>query len=280
MLAQVLPSGFGLPPLPYAVGLGMAVLVVGVLLVLLGPPMGSWDVLALAPWMALGATFHVLHEVGAFPPVVDPLFGAPSVYGTTFAVAGVVWLFATVGADAGFFASVARLMGVVGTNALLVFVVFLGYLGFQSGTIAPLWPGVALLVSVVVAGLAFVALSVVYTDPVATTGTAGAFVVFGHTLDGVSTAVGVDVLGASERSPVPRAIMEFAADLPTAELLGVGWLFVVVKVALALVVLALFTDLVREEPYRGNALLAAVAAVGFGPGFYNVLLYLVGALGA
>lgn len=279
MLAQVLPSGFGLPPLPYAVGLAAGVVVVAVLLALLGPPMGSWDVLALAPWMGLGATLHVLHVVGAFPPVVDPLFGAPAVYGTTFVVAGVVWLFATVGAAAGFFASVARLMGVVGTNALLVFVAFLGLLGVQSGTLDPLWPGVALLASVVVAGVAFVGLSVVYTDPVATTGKAGAFVVFAHVLDGVSTAVGVDVLGVAERSPLPRAIMSFAGDLPTAELLGVGWLFVLVKVVLALVLLSLFTDLVREEPYRGNLLLAAVAGVGFGPGFYNVLLYLVGAGG-
>uniref|UniRef100_UPI000299E622 DUF63 family protein n=1 Tax=Halococcus hamelinensis TaxID=332168 RepID=UPI000299E622 len=99
--------------------------------------------------------------------------------------------------------------------------------------------------------------------------------VLGHALDGVSTAVGIDVLGFGERSPFSRAIIEFAATLPTASLLGAGWLFVVVKLALAAAVLVLLASYVREEPGEGYLLLGAVAAVGLGPGAHNLLLFTI-----
>ena len=65
--------------------------------------------------------------------------------------------------------------------------------------------------------------------------------------------------------------MEFAAGLPTAQYVGSGWLFVLVKVALAMAIVALFADYVRDEPTRGFLALAAVAGeagvpVSFDPG--------------
>jgi len=104
----------------------------------------------------------------------------------------------------------------------------------------------------------------------------GWLVLFSHVFDGITTAIGVDLLGTTERSYLPRAIMEFAADLPTAEILGTGWLFVVVKVVVAVLVIVLFADYVSEEPERGNLLFAAVAFVGLGPAMNNFLLFLVG----
>jgi len=67
--------------------------------------------------------------------------------------------------------------------------------------------------------------------------------------------------------------MEFAAHLPTEPYLGVGWLFVLVKVALVAVVVVLLADYVREVPGEGYLLLGLVAAVGLGPGVHNVLLF-------
>jgi uncharacterized membrane protein len=97
--------------------------------------------------------------------------------------------------------------------------------------------------------------------------------VFGHALDGVSTAVGVDLLGSGERSPIPAAIMEFAGSLPTASAIGQGWLFVLVKLLIAAAVLLLFADFIQEDPVQGNAALGVVAAVGLGPGTHNILLF-------
>ncbi|PSP77504.1 DUF63 domain-containing protein [Halobacteriales archaeon QS_1_68_20] len=273
--AAVLPAGTELPPLAYLVGLAMGTLIVGVLLLLMRPPVRGWDVLALGSWMAVGSALHALHEIGAFPEWLAPLFGAPAVYFTTATVAGAVWLFATVGAAAGIFGSIPRLVGVLGANVAIVFVAFIAWQGVEGGTLEPVWPVVALAGSMVVAAVAFVGLSLTYTEAVAVTGKAGAFVVFGHTLDGLTTAVGIDVLGVEERSPLPEAIMEFSGDLPTAAYIGSGWLFVLVKAAMALLVVSLLADYVRESESRGNLALAGVAAVGFGPGFYNMLLFLV-----
>ena len=109
----------------------------------------------------------------------------------------------------------------------------------------------------------------------ATTGAVGLLALFGHTLDGVSTAIGVDVLGFGERTPLSRLILDTADALPTAELLGVGWLFVAVKIVVAGVVVVLFREYVADEPTEGYALLGFVAAVGFGPGVHNLLLFTV-----
>ena len=173
---------------------------------------------------------------------------------------------------------------VVGATVTVVFVALTAYVAVQRETLAlaPLWPVFGIVGAGIVTGAAFFLLSLTYTEAAATTGKTGLFVVFAHALDGVSTAIGVDVLceggiAACERSPVPRTIMEFAAGLPTAQYVGAGWLFVLVKVALAVAVVALFTDYVQDQPDQANLVLAGVAAVGLGPGVYNTLLYLVSA---
>ena len=98
---------------------------------------------------------------------------------------------------------------------------------------------------------------------------------FGHALDAVSTAVGVDVLGFGERSPLSQHIMDAAAALPTADAVGVGWLFVLVKLAVVAGVVALFAEYVEEDPAEGYLLLGFVAAVGLGPGVHNLFLFTV-----
>jgi uncharacterized membrane protein len=57
----------------------------------------------------------------------------------------------------------------------------------------------------------------------------------------------------------------------------VGWLFVLVKLAVAGAVVVYFAAYVREEPTHANALLGLVAAVGLGPGVHNLLLFAVAA---
>lgn len=274
--AEVLPSGFGLPPLPYLVALVFGTLIVAVLLVVLRVEVSSGDVLALGIWMAVGATLHVLFQLDAYPEIARPLFGSPAVYLSTFVAMGFVYLIASVGTAAEVFSSSARILGGVGS---LVWVVLLALLFRAAPGISPYWPSIGLFVSVLVATLGFIGLALVHTEAVAATGRVGAFVVFAHTLDGVSTAIGVDVLcegtlRACEQTPLPRLIMGAAADLDLPVEIGVGWLFVLTKVVLALVIVAVFADYVKEAPSRGRAALALLAAVGFGPGVYNLLLFL------
>ena len=83
------------------------------------------------------------------------------------------------------------------------------------------------------------------------------------------------MLGSGERTPLSRLIIEFAAGLPAEPIIGAGWLFVLVKLGVASLVVWLFADLVEAEPRRSRLLLGFVAAVGLGPAVHNLLLFTI-----
>lgn len=269
-----------------------AVLVVGTVAVVallfgLRPRVTDGVVLAFAPWMVVGAGLHVVYQFGlrsggGYPAPVEPLFSAPAVYLTTFLLAGLVWAGALAGADAtrsGPEASetVALSLGGVGLLAMVAVVAAVVVGGRAAGdSLEPAVPLVGLVVSLVVTALLYRLLALWRPADVAASGRAGVLVLFAHVFDGVTTTIGVDLLGTGERSALPARIMDFAATLPTEPYLGTGWLFVVVKVLVASLVVVFFADFVREEPVQANLLLAVVAAVGLGPGANNFLLFLFG----
>ncbi|WP_135823956.1 DUF63 family protein [Halorussus ruber] len=266
---MVLPEGFALPPLPYLVGLLAAVALVAGALARSDPHVSDRTVLALTPWVVVGSSLHVLFVMEWVPDAVAPLLGTPAVYVTTFVVAGLVWLAAmqteTDPVRPGF------AVGVLAATAVVAYTLARG----AEGGLHLFWPLTGAVVAFLVAGLLWGATRWTYPSVTAATGAVGALVLFSHSLDAVSTAVGVDLLGFGERTPVSQAVLDVAASLPTAETFGVGWLFVLVKLAIAEVVVFLFADFVREDPTEGFLLLGAVAAVGLGPGVHNLLLFIV-----
>lgn len=266
---MVLPEGTSVPPLPHLLVLAAGVAVVGWGMRRDRPAVTEPVVLALAPWMVAGAALHVLYQAGTVPPDIAPFLGTPAVYVTTAVVAGSTWLAARRVGDA---RSPVRPLAGVGVALALAAVVLALAAGGVDRVAVPL---AALAVGIGLGGGGWVALARLRPGAVATCGYVGLLVLVAHALDGVSTAAGVDLLGFGERSPASRAIMDAAAALPTAEVLGVGWLFVLVKLAVAAAVVVLFAEYVREEPSPGYALLGLIAAVGLGPGVHNVLLYAV-----
>ena len=264
----ILPEGFALPPLPYLVGLVAAVVVVAVVAARRRPAVTTGRVLSFAPWMVLGSAVHVLYAAEALPDAVRPLGGTPAVYVTVGTVGVGAWVLA----DAVFEEStVARALAASGGVLALGAVVAVGVAG---GSLSPAAPAAAVVAASVFAAVAWGGLTRAVPE-IRETGALGAFVVFAHLLDGVSTAVGVDVLGFGERTPLSRLIIEFAAGLPTEPILGSVWLFVVVKLGVASVVVWLFADLMRAEPARSRLLLGFVAAVGLGPAVHNLLLFTI-----
>lgn len=268
---MVLPEGFALPRLPYLVAL-----LVGLGAVAYGfrerrPAVTERRILALAPWMLAGAALHVLYVVDAVPGVVAPLLGTPAVYLSVAVVAGAIWLAAdAAGRD------VERFLAGSGTVAFAVGLVAALAIGAARGTLSPFWPAIAAVVGLGVGAATWLGLRRALPR-VTVAGDVGALVVLAHALDGVSTAVGVDLLGYGERTPLSRLILDLAADLPTADLVGAGWLFVLVKLLVAAFVLVLLVDVVEAEPAEGYALLGLVAAVGLGPAVHNLLLFTVAA---
>ena len=266
--AQLLPEGFALPPTPYVVGSLLAVAGVAWGLSRRDLAFGEEHVLAAVPWMVVGAAGHVLFVVEAVPAVAAPLFGTPAVYVTAAVVGGAVWLAADVVG-----VSVVRTLAVVGSVTAVATV---GAVLVTAETVAATLPAGGLLSGVGLGWLAARLLARLRPET-RVAGAAGTLAVVAHGVDGVTTAVGVDLLGFGERTPLSALILEASAALPTAATLGTGWLFVLVKLLVAAVAVALVAPTVAETDREGYALLAVVAAVGLGPGVHNALLFTVAA---
>ncbi|KTG27786.1 DUF63 family protein [Haloferax profundi] len=265
----ILPEGFALPPLPYLVVLVAGLVGVGVGLVRTRPSVSEGHVLALVPWMVAGSALHVFYVVGLLPPAIDPFAGTPAVYLTVAVLAGATWL----GLDA-VDAATARNLAIPGVALAVGLVVLALGSALAAGTLSILWPGIAFVVAVLVTPAMWAVLKRIAPESAAA-GALGVLAIFGHALDAISTAVGIDVLGFGERTPLSRVILEVSGMLPTADIIGVGWLFVLVKLAVVGLVVWLLADYIHEEPTEGALLLGFVAAVGLGPGVHNLLLFAI-----
>lgn len=271
---MVLPEGFALPPWYLLVPILVVLAGTIALLWALEPPVTDRTVLAFAPWMMLGSALHVLYQLSAYPDRFEVLFATPTVYLITAIAAGLCWIVAIFLYAGGLQPTIPRFLGVAGTAFFAVFAMVIIDAGWNQETFDLFWPVIAVVVAGIVTAIAWVALSLWFTDVAATTSYTGALVVFGHAIDGVSTAVGYDVIGVGETVPLSALILEAGESLPTADYVGAGWLFILVKVVLALVILGLFKEYVDEAPRQARILLAGVAAVGLGPGIHNVLLFI------
>lgn len=275
---QVLPSDFALPALPYLGGLLVAAVVVAVALSRRRPRVTEASVAALAPWMAAGGGLYALYQVDAVPAAVSPLFGSPAVYLTVAVVAGAVWaLAADQPADDWGLSTAPGILAVSGCVPLagtLVAATAWTLTSPASGTTAggPLLSALILLAAVLLTTVVWA--GVHRYAAVSAVGLVGLAAVFGHALDGVSTAVGYDVLGFGEQTPLSRLVIDIGAAV-SPEWLGAGWLFVLVKLALAAAVIYLFEDFVRDDPTQGYLLLGVVVAVGLGPGVHNLVLFAI-----
>jgi len=274
----LLPSGLVVPPLPYVIAIVVSAATVASFLVSLAPRVEQRHVFAFTPWMAIGASAHVFYQlepaVDVYPDWAEPLFGAPIVYLTTFVALGAVWTVLAFGSSINPDEddNVALFLGLSGTAVLF------GLFGFAAWREAfvnaePFWSAAALVITVPITIAVYFIVAYTATGVVARARLLGGLVVFAHALDGITTAVGVDILGTGERSPLPEAIMELAGRLPVAETIGVGWLFILVKLAIAVGVVIAFADYLETKPVHGNLAFAAIIALGLGPAVNNLLLF-------
>lgn len=286
---QVPFEGFVVPPVEYAALLAVGAAVVLALLYAVQPPVTQRTVLAFIPWMVSGAALHVFYQLGEayqvriYPPIIQPLFSAPSVYLTTFLAMGAIWVMSSIvglrsqssvsGGD-----KVAQYLGAMGLGIMISLVGLVFWQGSDPavGPMEPVLPLVGIIVTMVVTFVVYILIGTWRTHVIAQARLVGALVLFAHLLDGITTAIGNDIIGFEERSVLSARIMEFAAGLPTAQYLGSGWLFVVVKMLLASLIVIGFADYVREEPTRGNLFFAVIIALGIGPAMNNVFLFLLG----
>jgi uncharacterized membrane protein len=271
---MVLPSGFALPPLPYLMALVAAVGAASAALYRVQPRVTSRVVVAFTPWMVLGASLYALYQVEAVPTSVRPLLGTPAVYLATFAIAGLVWAAtAPFPADEWNLPSSPGLLLVTGAVSAGGVVGSALRIGLDRGGLLLGPPLAALAVSLVVTtAVWYVARS--YSTDAAAASSAGWLLVLGHTLDGISTAVGA-TLGFAEQTPLSRLLIEAGGAVGSVPFLGPAWLFVLAKIGLATVLLVVLGEYVTDDPQWGYLLLGGAAAVGLGPGAHNLVLFAI-----
>jgi len=286
---QVPFEGFVIPSPEYVALLVVGTAVVLALLYAIQPPVTQRTVLAFVPWVISGSTLHVFFLLGeqfdaqVYPPLLEPLFSAPAVYLTTFVIMGAVWIGSAIvgmGAQSSTESGdkIAKYLGLLGLGMMIPLVGLVFWQGQDPavGPMEPVFPLVGIILTMVLTFVVYILIGTWRTHIIAEARLAGALVIFAHLLDGVTTAIGVDFLDIAERSLASRRIIEFAADLPTAETIGAGWLFVVVKLLLASLIVVGFADFVSEEPTRGNLFFAIIMALGLGPAMNNIFLFMLG----
>jgi len=266
---MVLPAGSTLPPVPYLVAILAAGALLAVVLRRQNLHLGTNTVLAFAPWMVAGSAIYAAYEVGVVPPIVRPLASSPTVYVSTAILAGTAWLgIEHLDADERWLAASGGLVALIPLWATTRD-------ALAAGTFTPGWSLFAAVLSVALAVGLWWCFGRARPEVVEPVGLAGGLAVFAHVLDGVSTTVGIDVLGFGEQTPLSALLLDVGAALPTAPYLGTGWVFFVVKAVLAIGLVWLIAPTVRDDPRMGNALLLLVTAVGLGPATYNLVLFAV-----
>lgn len=266
---MVLPAGSTLPPLSYLFGVLGGALAVLIALYRRRVALRTRTVLAFAPWMVAGSGLYVLYQIGAAPEPLAPLFSSPTVYLTTAVLGGATWLFASR------FQATDRWLAGIGVIGALVPIGVAVTLAHEAGSLSAGWPLLGAVIAVAISLLLWFGFARYQPESTAVVGAAGWLAVFGHVLDGVSTAIGVDVLQFGEQTPLSALLLDVGAALPTEPVLGSGWVFLVVKAALALGLVWVLADLVRDDPPLGNGLLLMITAVGLGPATHNLLLFTV-----
>jgi uncharacterized membrane protein len=250
--------------------------------------------LALVPFMLFGGALRVVEDAtdaavgaGLEPAISYPLntlLISPIIYGTVFVLAlGALlvakWLERRTLADSYHYplAAIGTVALVLTLTHLVALAVTRDYVDFHPAVL------------VVVVGLASVLAAGVYAagerwwpSVNSGTGVAGVVVVWAHALDGVANVVASDWTHAfgigityGSKHVFNRLVIDVTNAVQPAWLtaaVGDSWPFLVVKVAVATAILALFDDeFVVESPRYSYMLLGAIVAVGMGPGTRDVL---------
>lgn len=237
----------------------------------LRPSVSEATVIAFLPWAAVAASLSVFAKHSTVPVRVVPPESQLQFYLLVFGLAGGVWGLATTTTSE---TSSWTVPEVLGLSGILLLAPIVGATLTPGGTSYLLWAVAGIVVPITLTALTWDVLEAYAPRLAADAGSLERIVVFAHLFDGVTTIIGVDVLGLVEQTPFSRVVLETAATFPTAGLLGVGWAFAVLKLVFAILVIWSVNVFFKHDSRKRSILLGIAAITGFGPGFHNLLLYL------
>jgi len=248
----------------------------------------------LVPFMFLGGALRVVEDAanaarvaGVDPALTYPwnaLLISPVIYFTMFvltigALGVALWAERT-----GYVESYERALGAIGAGLLALTLGYLLVLAFTTDYVdfLPQFTVVTVGVASLVTAAVWYAIGTYAPDVNAGTKLVGAMIIWGQTLDGTANVVGLDwgaELGLPAdlvgKHPVNRTVVDITQSVLPPSVVAVtgdAWPFLLLKVAVAVLVVSLFDDAVMEEsPRYSIIMLVAILAVGLGPGTRDML---------
>jgi uncharacterized membrane protein len=253
---------------------------------------------ALVPFVLFGGVLRAVEDsfvsarrAGVQPPVDLPWSGliiSPFIYFTVFfitlgAILAGIWLSRT-GRAGNYYEPLRSIGGAVlaVTTLYLVFLVATtDYVGWN-----PMVFVVTMGLATAIAYGAYAAIDRYRPSIHAGTGYMGLVVIWAHAVDGVANVLASDwtaLFGVGEYTPkhvVNRIIIDVTNSVqpaPVTATIGDSWTFLVVKIAVAVAILAVFDEqFIEESPRYAVMLLVAIVAVGLGPGTRDMVRVTLG----
>lgn len=248
---------------------------------------------ALVPFMLFGGALRTVEDAdnavhaaghGGFQYPWNTLIISPEIYVVMFAITVACLLVSVFLVRRGIVSHYEYPLAGLGSALLFATVTYLVWLAVMSPAVNfhPWFTVLTIVIATFSAGLVWIITDRYWPGVNAGTGVVGVLVVWGQAIDGASNVLDTDwatALGLSAnltpKHPADRVIIALSQRyLPAAlnETLGTSWPFLVVKVAVATVVVSLFDDhMFGENPRYTILLLVAVIAVGLGPGTRDML---------
>lgn len=247
----------------------------------------------LIPYMLFGGALRVVEDaMDAVPEGVEPaiqypansLIISPLIYFTVFFITLAALLVSVWLDRSGTTETFEWPLAAIGTAILAGTIGYLGWLAATETYVEfhPIFTVLTMGLAVLIAVGLWVPIRRRFPWMASGTPVLGGVILWAHSVDGVSNVLALDwgqELGLAHdlvpKHPVNRGIIAITESvLPESitALIGTAWPFLLVKIAAALVVVALFDEEMFEEgPRFTTLLLIAVIAVGLGPGTRDML---------
>ncbi len=236
----------------------------------LEPAISEDVILSFVPWMVVGASLYVLYKMNVFPEIISPFFGSVTVYITTFIFAGIIWGITTATSHPD--SAVSRVVHISGS---IIGLIIIGTIFFISNFTNFRWSFVGFILSLILTAIIWGIIHIfrLFININIKTGKIELFVLFSHILDSISTAIGIDILGFKEQMFLSQIIMNETNLSLISIIPGKAWIFILIKIVLVIFILYIFTDYKTDNLNKRYILLGFIAALGFGPGTHNLILY-------
>lgn len=248
---------------------------------------------SLVPFMLFGGALRTLEDAnialltsGADPVSSLPwiaLIISPFIYFTVFFITVFVLLISVFAHRRGYIDRYEYFVAAGGSIALLLTIAILGWLSLTTTAIgfSPYIPIIVLSGTTLLTFVVWIVTDRYFPYIHEGTGGIGLFIIWGHTLDGMSNVLSLDwasAFGLQPYSPkhvINRLIVDVTSQIQpqvVSEMIGTAWPFLFVKILAAVVVVWVFdAEIFEESPRYTILLLIAVLAVGIGPGTRDFL---------